>query len=503
MKFEDYQVFPLPVFVVGPGNGRILISNAPAQRLGFAQKRSFFEMLEDSGLYKSFVQRGDEIIHRETIVNIDRKPYAAVFDAVMTELDGQAVFLVTVTQMKNALLMDKNVITEQILNVYLEGDDKPEKGFLRVTAKGAGAFCASLYEKKNGRYTLVGEWREERSVFIPMLSADVENAPEKEEMRLRSVKRAADVLIVPYQKKHGTEGLAVYCFKSAAGDNYRVLLKHMAGIYALLSPDAPANAIPAVMRGLDASDRGIAVWDSGSKEILYENKAFRALFGAGYASLLTGQASKNKRPPAGQSTFQPEGSDRFYCISHTHSKYNGRPITTTVVSDVTKYKIAENRLEMLTKTDMLTGLNNRRAGLEILEAAYLRCKKEKKPLTVCFADIDGLKRVNDTYGHGVGDNMIRMAASILKKNMDGTGDICRLGGDEFLLIFPGMTKAQAEMTASRINQAVSKIFVNKSQGISISFGFKQAEYGASETVYSMINTADSEMYREKRRKANS
>jgi diguanylate cyclase (GGDEF)-like protein len=156
---------------------------------------------------------------------------------------------------------------------------------------------------------------------------------------------------------------------------------------------------------------------------------------------------------------------------------------------------------MLAKTDILTGLNNRRAGLEILESTYLRCKRQRKALTVCFADIDGLKSVNDTYGHGVGDNMIRTVAAILKKQLDGSGEVCRLGGDEFLLILAGFHKPQAVLLASRIEQAISRTFVSKSQSISMSFGFKEAEYDAKETVFTLINVADSEMYREKRNKA--
>ena len=174
---------------------------------------------------------------------------------------------------------------------------------------------------------------------------------------------------------------------------------------------------------------------------------------------------------------------------------------TTVVCDITRFKQAENKLEMLAKTDILTGLNNRRAGLEILQAAYLKCKREHTAITVCFADIDGLKHVNDTYGHGVGDNMIRAVAMILKKHVDGSGEVCRLGGDEFLLILPGVQKPQAMLLASRIQQAVSRTFVTEAQSISVSFGFKEAEFNAKESVYTLINVADSDMYREKRNKA--
>jgi diguanylate cyclase (GGDEF)-like protein len=80
---------------------------------------------------------------------------------------------------------------------------------------------------------------------------------------------------------------------------------------------------------------------------------------------------------------------------------------------------------MMAKTDPLTGLYNRRAGLEILEEAYVKGTQAENPLTVGFADIDGLKAVNDTFGHGAGDSMIRSVADMLKKHAGRDAAACR------------------------------------------------------------------------------
>jgi diguanylate cyclase (GGDEF) domain len=154
----------------------------------------------------------------------------------------------------------------------------------------------------------------------------------------------------------------------------------------------------------------------------------------------------------------------------------------------------------MARTDALTGLFNRRAGLEYLGKIYAQCREQKKPLAVCFADIDGLKHINDTWGHGAGDAMIQSAAAVIRKYVAEPGAVCRLGGDEFVLILPGMSLQQASLMASQISREAARCFVGDADGITISFGFVQAEFKEGETVESLISVADTEMYREKNRK---
>ncbi len=501
MKEDDYRVFPLPVFIVSSKNGRILYSNPLAQKSGFDPGSNFYEMIEEKAVFGMFVQKGAHPLHIKTTVVIEGKAFSAKIDAALTEHHGGAVFLIVVTDMKEASLIHEDAMIAKAVGAYTVGDKNPVLEFLRITARGTGAFCASLYEKKNGRYTLCDEWRAKKSISVPMLSADVENAADQEMARLKSLKHAADGILVPYRKSQGTEGIAVCFFESAADERLRTRIERMIGVYTLLAPDSQDNNMTALIQGIEGIEQGVAVWEADTKDLLYENKAFREKFGSGSAKLLLSRLKEGESPSAGQRIHKDESTGKSYGITHTKTRHGRRTLMTTVVFDITRYKQAENKLEMLAKTDMLTGLNNRRAGLEILEAAYLSCRKQHRPITVCFADIDGLKRVNDTYGHGVGDNMIRAVAMILKKQLDGTGEVCRLGGDEFLLILPGIQKTQAMLLASRIKQAVSRTFVSEAQSISMSFGFKEAEFDPNETVYTLINVADSDMYREKRSKA--
>jgi diguanylate cyclase (GGDEF)-like protein len=196
-----------------------------------------------------------------------------------------------------------------------------------------------------------------------------------------------------------------------------------------------------------------------------------------------------------------DAKGNFYSVTHTPAKISGQDIVVTVINDITKYREAESRLELMAKTDTLTGLLNRRAGIETLRQVYGDCRGKQIPLTVCFADIDGLKSINDNYGHGAGDDMIVSVADVLHRHIDSIGSACRLGGDEFILILPGMTREQAMLVTEQIEQDAKKCLVGDSHGISMSFGFKEADYFSDESANTIVSIADHDMYQEKRKKS--
>ena len=99
------------------------------------------------------------------------------------------------------------------------------------------------------------------------------------------------------------------------------------------------------------------------------------------------------------------------------------------------------------------------------------------------------------------DAMIQSVAAVLKKYVVTPGKVCRLGGDEFVLILPEQSAAQASMLAAQISNEAASRFVGGSDGITMSFGFKQAEFVAGETAETLVSVADMEMYREKNSKS--
>ncbi|HEY7120042.1 MAG TPA: response regulator [Tepidisphaeraceae bacterium] len=113
------------------------------------------------------------------------------------------------------------------------------------------------------------------------------------------------------------------------------------------------------------------------------------------------------------------------------------------------------RLQTLAITDDLTGLFNRRQAMLRLEEHWAMCDRYGKALSVLTIDIDHFKRVNDTYGHGAGDSILRGVADALRECVRTTDIVCRLGGEEFLVILPSQTAQEAEVCAQRSRQAVA------------------------------------------------
>ncbi|MDC7238314.1 MAG: diguanylate cyclase [Sphaerochaetaceae bacterium] len=151
------------------------------------------------------------------------------------------------------------------------------------------------------------------------------------------------------------------------------------------------------------------------------------------------------------------------------------------------------------RTDKLTGILNRRACFEVLDEQVEYCKENKSDLTVCFADINQLKNVNDNYGHEVGDLLIKSITEVFIKNIREIDYVCRLGGDEFLVIFPKTNIHQAQKILDQINNQIRKI--NQSNKytfvLSFSYGFSQYDDEKCNNSSKLISVADKHMYEDK------
>lgn len=171
------------------------------------------------------------------------------------------------------------------------------------------------------------------------------------------------------------------------------------------------------------------------------------------------------------------------------------------IIDITKRKLAEEALEKYATKDHMTDLFNRRIGLEFLEKECKQAVLGKQDLTICFIDIDGLKNVNDTYGHNAGDYLIKTVASLIKQFIGEKDIACRLGGDEFLIIFKNCNKRKAQEICYRIKYETNKLnkLNLKPYNISISHGLAEFNEIPEKSVDDFINTADKRMYDEKQK----
>jgi two-component system cell cycle response regulator len=153
-------------------------------------------------------------------------------------------------------------------------------------------------------------------------------------------------------------------------------------------------------------------------------------------------------------------------------------------------------------TDQLTGLHNRRYMSRHLDALMGNAKKSGRPLAFVIMDIDFFKHVNDTYGHDIGDEVLKEFASRISANVRGIDLACRYGGEEFVVAMPDTDMVSAFNIAERLRQSIetTPVRISRDPGalnITISIGIAQAE-GEGDTAEALLHRADQALYRAKR-----
>jgi diguanylate cyclase (GGDEF)-like protein len=159
-------------------------------------------------------------------------------------------------------------------------------------------------------------------------------------------------------------------------------------------------------------------------------------------------------------------------------------------------------IRLLADTDALTGVFNRRKIIDLAENEYIRAMRFRHPFTILMIDLNFFKKINDSFGHIVGDQALRLTAkaiqNTLRKELDQVG---RFGGDEFVIILPETGLAQIDQIAERLRSGVANETLNIADGlgpVSLSIGAAELD----ETTLSldeMIERADKAMYVDKKR----
>jgi len=160
---------------------------------------------------------------------------------------------------------------------------------------------------------------------------------------------------------------------------------------------------------------------------------------------------------------------------------------------------AFQKMEQLASTDQLTGLYNRRSMLERIEIETVRMGRTWKPFSFIMLDIDDFKKINDTFGHECGDNVLIMLAQVLADSLRLQDVPARWGGEEFLLLLPDTTIDGALQLAEKICHNIESICVscheNKIQ-FTVSAGV--SSYDHPEPIESVIRKADDALYHAKK-----
>jgi diguanylate cyclase (GGDEF)-like protein len=166
----------------------------------------------------------------------------------------------------------------------------------------------------------------------------------------------------------------------------------------------------------------------------------------------------------------------------------------------TELQVASKVMEQLAYSDSLTGLKNRRAANYDIPAYLNRIQQGHSSMVVGLVDIDHFKRVNDTFGHQVGDDVLQELAKILRTSVRPSDLVYRWGGEEFLIALPETELKDAHLVCQRVLENVRQHQMEKVGGVTISLGI--TEYRSNDDYDSIVKRADEALYLAKQRGRN-
>jgi len=166
-----------------------------------------------------------------------------------------------------------------------------------------------------------------------------------------------------------------------------------------------------------------------------------------------------------------------------------------LVSEIEKRTLAEEKLRCLIITDELTKINNRRAANQFLHQTIERAERYDEKLSIISLDIDHFKNVNDKHGHDYGDTVLITFSMILSDSIRTCDMVARIGGEEFLIILPQISKDSAYQVAERIRITVSEYNFTKLEQLTVSMGV--AEFESTDDFDTLLKRADDGLYHSK------
>jgi diguanylate cyclase (GGDEF)-like protein len=157
--------------------------------------------------------------------------------------------------------------------------------------------------------------------------------------------------------------------------------------------------------------------------------------------------------------------------------------------------LENEQLEVEAAHDPLTGVANRRAFMEVIEAAFAVAQETDRNCCCIMADIDRFKKVNDTHGHSMGDEVIQRIAEALGSQVRASDCVCRYGGEEFCIVLPDLAVEVATQIAERIRKKVEATGF-ASIPVTLSLGVSSISFGATSTG-ELIEQADEALHASK------
>ena len=174
------------------------------------------------------------------------------------------------------------------------------------------------------------------------------------------------------------------------------------------------------------------------------------------------------------------------------------------VEYATKQYLLQNTLGGLAFTDELTGLLNRRGFMAIAQHQAKVGRRSARGMVLFFLDVDGLKHINDSYGHSEGDRALKRAAKALEMTFRDSDVIARLGGDEFAVLAIEASRNSEAAMRSRLSKALKLICEKETRyKLHLSLGAARLDAGCKSSMRRLMDRADRSMYEQKRRRSKS
>lgn len=208
------------------------------------------------------------------------------------------------------------------------------------------------------------------------------------------------------------------------------------------------------------------------------------------------ECAKSEKKLEGEALFKKKNGETIFVNIFASSIKENQKILGAIVNfyDITQRKILEQKLYIEAFTDGLTTLYNRRFIEEILSTERDKAILYGEPFSIIFLDLDDFKKINDTYGHEVGDKVLKEIAKILKENLRATDILGRWGGEEFIIILKNTKLKDAINLAEILRKKISEYNIDK---ILVTASFGVTEYFPREEIMKTLKRVDLALYKAK------
>jgi len=185
------------------------------------------------------------------------------------------------------------------------------------------------------------------------------------------------------------------------------------------------------------------------------------------------------------------GQPHYFSVKAGMMEGLQKPLFNVLLQEITEQELYKNQLEHLSQTDALTGIGNRLYFNRSLNKEIQRSRRYKSDLSLLMFDIDFFKKVNDNYGHDVGDQVLVEISAVIQSLLRETDILCRFGGEEFAIIMPETGLIEAEKSAERLRSTIEKVSTSEFPSkLTISFGVGQVtKWDNEKTILKRVDNA--------------